>query len=100
MEEVCPTCGLPKSLCVCQDIAKESQKIRVRVVKKAFGKVTTLVSGFEQPEQAKEFGKLLKRKFACGGTVKHNEIELQGMHRDRVKAFLLEQGFKKELIDD
>ena len=35
---VCVTCGLPKELCVCESIAKESLKIIVKVVEKKFNK--------------------------------------------------------------
>ncbi len=76
MEEICQSCGLPKNLCVCGEIAKESQKVKVRTIKRRFGKIVTTVSGLQDRERAKELGKILKRKLACGGTVKGDEIEL------------------------
>lgn len=99
MNEICPTCGLPKSLCVCGQIEKEQQKVKVRTVQRKFGKMITLVSGLESEEQAKELAKTLKRKLACGGTVKGNEIELQGAHQSKVKKVLLEEGYNEALID-
>ena len=50
MAEVCPNCGLPKELCVCETIAKESQKIIVSTIKKAFGKVNTVIRGIDEKE--------------------------------------------------
>jgi translation initiation factor 1 len=99
MDEICPKCGLPKNLCVCQEIAKEEQKIKIRVDKRRFGKVVTIVSGLESNVNPDEILKALKRKLACGGTVKENEIILQGTHLDKVKSFLLDRGFKEESID-
>lgn len=99
VEEICQTCGLPKSLCVCGEIEKESQKIKIRLVRTAFKKIVTTVSGLESGEKAKELEKLLKRKLACGGTVKEGMIELQGDHRKKVKEILIQQGFKEGLIE-
>lgn len=99
MDEMCPKCGLPKNLCVCQEIAKEEQKIKIRVNNKRFGKVVTVVGGLESSVNPGEILKELKRKLACGGTVKGNEILLQGAHKSKVKEFLLSKGFKEELID-
>ena len=45
MAEICPQCGLPKELCVCETIAKEQQKIIVTTEKKKFGKINTIVKG-------------------------------------------------------
>ena len=30
MAEICPTCELPKDICVCTEIGKEQQRIKVR----------------------------------------------------------------------
>ncbi len=100
MAEICSKCGLPKELCVCETIAKESQKIKVRLVKKKFGKLETQIGGIDEKEVSlKEITKKLKQKLACGGTVKEGIIELQGDHRARVKELLVEAGFDADRID-
>ncbi|MDO8625181.1 MAG: stress response translation initiation inhibitor YciH [Candidatus Diapherotrites archaeon] len=100
MDEICQTCGLQKSLCVCGAIEKEQQKIKIRMITRKFGKHVTHVSGFETDAQAKELEKILKRKLACGGTSKDKIIELQGNHVRKVKETLLAEGYNGELIDD
>ena len=99
MSDVCPTCGLNKELCVCETIAKEEQKIRVRVVKRRFGKLTTLIEGMDASVGIKEIAKTLKAKLACGGTVKDGVIELQGDHIAKTKEQLTKLGFNKDLIE-
>ena len=42
MPEVCPNCGLPKEICVCETIAIEEQKIKVATVNKRYGKKVTI----------------------------------------------------------
>jgi len=100
MNTICSKCGLPQELCVCEIIAKEEQRIKVTGVKRKFGKVTTLVEGID-PKQidVKEVAKKLKSRFACGGTVKNNAIELQGDHRSMIKKELVRLGFADETID-
>ncbi len=96
---VCITCGLPKELCVCEIIAKESQKISVRAEKKKFGKVYTLIEGIDDKEiDLEQLAKKLKTNLACGGTVKGDKIELQGDHRQRAKQILISTGFAPESI--
>lgn len=99
VEEICQTCGLPKSLCVCVEIEKETQKIKIRLMRTSFKKIVTTVTGFDDKEKAKELEKLLKKKLACGGTLKDKTIELQGDHRKKVKEILKQQGYKEELIE-
>ena len=100
MGEICSTCGLPKELCVCETIAKESQKIIVRLEKKKFGKNYTVIEGINSKEiDLKDLTKKMKNKFACGGTSKNNIIELQGDHKSRVKEALIHFGFPPETIE-
>ncbi|MBI4149397.1 translation initiation factor [Candidatus Woesearchaeota archaeon] len=100
MSEICSTCGLPKELCSCEIIAKERQKIVVRLENKRFNKVYTTISGIDMKEiDIKEVMKKLKGRFACGGTVKEGKIELQGNHRSKVKGTLVEMGFLPQAIE-
>ena len=99
MSEICTTCGLPQDLCVCESIAKESQKIVVRIIKKKFGKKYTVIEGIDAKEiDVKDLTKKLKTKFACGGSVKNGIIELQGDHKTSVRQILTKMGFAPETI--
>ncbi len=99
MSEICPKCGLPKDLCVCESIAKEEQKIQIFLIKKKFGKISTVISGISDKSiNMKELVKHLKTKLACGGTVKDGNIELQGTHLEKAKRYLVEFGFPEGLI--
>ena len=100
MSEICSTCGLPKELCVCESIAKESQKIIVKIEKRKFGKVYTIINGIDAKEiDMKDLIKKLKNSFACGGTAKEGYIELQGDHKSKVKPLLVSIGFAPETIE-
>jgi translation initiation factor 1 len=100
MSAICTTCGLPKELCVCEAIAKESQKITVLLDKKKFGKTYTVISGINEHEvDLKDVAKKLKNKFACGGTAKEGQIELQGDHRRNAKDELVKLGFLADTIE-
>ena len=96
--DICPKCGLPLQACVCEDIAKTEQRIQVQTEKKKFGKIVTLVSGF-QGVDLKTVGKGLKENLACGGTVKNNAVELQGDHTKNVRKALVKLGFSEDAIE-
>ena len=97
--EICPKCGLPKQACVCEQIVKSSQKIKVTTDKKTYGKIVTVVTGFDAGIDIKQIAKALKNELACGGTFKNNKIELQGDHTKKIKEILVRLGFDKESID-
>ena len=91
--EICPKCGLPKPACVCEQIIKSSQRIRISNDKKRYGKIVTIVSGFDNTIDIKKIAKELKNELACGGTVKNKMIELQGEHSKKIKSLLVKLGF-------
>lgn len=97
--EICPKCGLPEQACVCEQIVKSSQRIKVTTDKRKFGKITTEISGFEKGIDIKKIAKALKNELACGGTSKEGTVELQGNHKEKVKPILVSLGFKEDAID-
>lgn len=97
--EICPKCGLPMQACVCEQIVKSAQRIKVTTDKKRYGKIVTVVTGFENGIDVKQIAKTLKNELACGGTSKDNVIELQGDHTKRIKEILVKLGFDEESID-
>jgi len=99
MAEICPKCGLPKDICTCETLVKEKEKIKIYAEKRRFGKLTTVVSGISKDIDIKKILKDLKTKLACGGTIKNNEIELQGNHKSKVKEILIKLGFPEEQIE-
>jgi len=80
-------------------IAREQQKITVRIEKRKFGKKYTLVAGIGKESNLEEITRKLKNKFACGGTSKSGEIELQGDHKMKMKSVLVELGFPEGTIE-
>ena len=98
--EICPKCGLPEQACVCEQIVKSSQRIKVTTDKKRYGKIVTIVSGFETGINIKKIAKALKNELACGGTFKDDSIELQGDHKKKVKDILVKLGFEPGSISE
>ena len=86
--------------CVCGEIAKTQQQIVVTTEKRRFGKVNTMISGFDDGVDIKDIAKKLKVKRACGGTIKNGVIELQGNHKGFIKPILVAEGFSEEGIDE
>ncbi|MCK4428768.1 MAG: stress response translation initiation inhibitor YciH [Candidatus Aenigmarchaeota archaeon] len=100
MSEICPVCGLPKDICVCGNAVKEEQKIVIYTIVGRFKKKVSVISGIDNKEvDTKALLKKLKHTLACGGTIKNNELWLQGEHKVKIKDLLGEEGFKKEQIE-
>jgi translation initiation factor 1 len=98
--DIDPRFGLPDEAGVFEEIAKGEQKITVSTVSRRYGKIITLVSGFDSSFDVKGTAKTLKEKLACGGTVKDGVIELQGNHKKQVKPWLVKLGFPEDAISD
>ena len=97
MPGICSVCGLPEELCMCEQIAKEQQKIRILTDTRRYGKVVTVVEGIDATDiDLEDLARKLKTRCAAGGTAKEGRIELQGEHRRKVKEVLEELGFSVE----
>ena len=98
MSDICPVCGLPKELCVCENIAREGQEIKIYTEKRRYGKLMTVISGVETSDiDMDDLCRDLKKTCACGGTVKDRKIELQGDHKEKARKRLEELGFAVEV---
>lgn len=100
MAEICPICGLPIDLCVCEEMSKEQQRIRIRLETRKWGKKYTVIDGIDPKEvQLEKLASQLKAKCACGGTAKNEQILLMGDHRDTVHETLIVMGFPEGNIE-
>ena len=79
-----------------KDLASHKLELRVyRDKKNRRGKVATIVTGYRGNLQfLKDLGKELKKECGVGGTVKNNEIIIQGDFKDKVIASLISKGYK------
>lgn len=100
MSEICSVCGLPKELCVCEEIAREEQQVRIFTTRRRFGKLMTIIEGIDRKDiDLKDLCTQLKMKCACGGTVKEGRIELQGDQKRRIIDILVKMGYSEDMID-
>ncbi len=98
MPEMCDVCGLPKEICVCEEIAREQQEIQIYTVARRYGKMVTVVDGINPGDiDIHTLTSELKAACACGGTQKSGKIELQGDHKGKVKQVLERMGFNAEV---
>ena len=76
---------------------KEEQRLSVALDKKQRGgKVVSLVKGFSMKESdIEDLAKKLKTFCGSGGSVKDNEIIIQGDQREKILQWLLQNGYKK-----
>jgi len=95
-----PEFGLPNEDSVFKEIAKGEQKIKVTTDSRRYGKLITLVSGFDKDFDIKGVAKKLKEELACGGTVKNGAIELQGNHKKKAREILVKSGFPEDSIEE
>lgn len=77
------------------EILPKNQHQLVFTFEKRKGKPVTLIGRFYLEEkEKKEILKLLKKKLACGGSIKDEFIELQGDVKQKVKELLEKQNWK------
>jgi translation initiation factor 1 len=78
-------------------LRKPPPGIRLRLDRRASGRVVTVVSGLPGGKaEVMELARRLKAAAGAGGTVKDGVVELQGDHRERVEAALRARGLRSK----
>jgi translation initiation factor 1 len=104
---ICKRCHLPQTECRCRETATEmvTQAPRdgfVRISrdrKGRRGKTMTLVSNLPDDDSIlAEVTQHLKKLCGSGGTCKEQTIAIQGDHRDKIEAWLIQQGYKVKRV--
>lgn len=99
---LCERCDQDIKLCQCPPMAEvvlprdpSKQRLRVRVEKRKRGKWMTVVAGFEgPPTQLQDVLTRLKNHCGAGGTIAGGNVEIQGDQAERVRAKLLDMGYR------
>ena len=82
-----------------QEVPPNQQNLKVEASRKGRGgKTVTVISGFQgKPEILADLAKQLKAQCGTGGTVKDNEIEIQGEHKQKIAEILKKLGYKAKI---
>ncbi len=77
-------------------LPNEKQKLRIRLeTKQRGGKAVTIIFGFVGTQNDLDvLSKRLKSHCGTGGSAKNAEILIQGDNREKVKTFLIKEGYK------
>jgi len=95
---ICPKCGLPEDLCVCDVLEKEAmESIHVYKTRKRYKKLVTIIEGIDK-SKLQDTAKQLKHMLACGGSAKEGVIVLQGDQTKKIKKALIKIGFSGDAI--
>ena len=78
-----------------ETVAAGEQQLRIHLQSLKGNKKVTIIRGFVGTEyDLKELGRKLKSACGVGGSVKDDEILVQGDQRDKILAMLISEGYK------
>lgn len=85
----------PRKSVISDEILEPSKHFLFFKKEKRRGKTVTLVGEFHVPQNDSEaLLKALKKKLGCGGAFKDGWMEFQGELKEKLRALLLEEGFR------
>ena len=81
------------------EVPPNQQNLKIEASRKGRGgKTVTVISGFqEKPETLATLAKQLKAQCGTGGTVKDNQIEIQGEHKQKLLEIITKLGYKVKI---
>ena len=89
-----PNFSLSSDIVESESILNDKQNLRVHLDRRKGGKIVTIIRGYQGPiSELKALANSLKKKLSVGGSVKNDEILLQGNLREKVLKFLLNNNF-------
>ena len=89
-----PNFTLSSDIVKSESILNNNQNLRVYLDRRKGGKIVTIIRGYQGPiSELKTLANSLKKKLSVGGSVKNDEILLQGNLREKVLKFLLNNNF-------
>ncbi|QYX33975.1 translation initiation factor [Sphaerospermopsis torques-reginae] len=82
-----------------QELPPNQQNVRVQATRAGRkGKTVTVITGFQtKAETLNGLLKQLKTQCGTGGTLKENEIEIQGDHKQKILEILVKLGYKAKI---
>ncbi|QDT85475.1 translation initiation factor [Gimesia chilikensis] len=96
----CEKCDQLEDECICPPdppfrIPPEQQTARLSIEKRKKGKRVTVIRGLSaEGNDLPELLKQIKDRCGAGGTLKDEDLEIQGEQLDRVRETLQQMGFK------
>lgn len=95
----CERCGLLEAECQCPPppaprTPPEQQTARLAIEKRKKGKMVTVIRGLVVDDALPELLTTLKTACGAGGTLKDDELEIQGEHLERVRQKLRDLGYR------
>lgn len=97
---VCPRCGRAPCICHKIDLPPHQQTAYIKRDRKGrAGKTVTVIYGLQHtPATFKALLAALKESCGAGGTLKENELEIQGDQREKVAEKLKALGYKVKFV--
>ena len=81
------------------ELPPNQHNLKIQVSRKGKGgKTVSIISGFQVSEETlQSLTKQLKNQCGTGGTMRENEVEIQGDHRQQLQGILTKLGYKAKL---
>ena len=79
-------------------IEPSDQHIRIHLDRKGGGKIVSVIKGLKSSDlELNQLAKVLKKRCGVGGSVKDQNILIQGNFREKLRELLIQKGYNVKL---